>query len=234
MKKLLFIILLLSVFFGKAQVGIGIADPTKMLDINGELRIRVLPQGNTSQSLLITDVNGNMLKMSLPETSPSIGDVKDSYSTSDHDGWYLLDGRNISTLSASAQAAALSLNFNTTLPDFSGSYAKAAKNESLGAVGGNIFYTLIKENMPNFDLSGVTSANGNHAHTATDRTPFGTGPIWGHATDGTVNWYQTTTRTTSSNGNHSHTLSLNSNGSGQAFGLTPAFIAVNTFVYLGL
>ena len=172
--------------------------------------------------------------MPIPKASPSPGDIRDSYTTTDHDGWYLLNGRNISTLTATANAVAISLNFTSVLPDFSGYYAKAANNESLSAVGGNASYTLTKQNMPNFAISGSTVAGGSHSHTATDRTTHGGGPIWGHATDGTVNWFDYTTRTTSSNGAHTHTLSLNSNGSGQAFGLTPAFIAVNTFVYLGL
>lgn len=234
MKKIILGIFLLIGVTTKTQVGINTTTPTKMLDINGDMRIRILPQGNTSQSLLITDVNGNMLKMPIPKAPPSPGDIKDSYSTTDHDGWYLLNGRNISTLTATANAVAISLNFNTILPDFSGNYAKAAKNESLSVIGGNASYTLIKQNMPNFALSGSTSAGGSHSHTATDRTPQGTGPIWGHATDGNVDWYATTGRTTSSDGAHSHTLSINSNGSGQAFGLAPAFIAVNTFIYLGL
>ncbi|ANF49110.1 hypothetical protein A0O34_00420 [Chryseobacterium glaciei] len=234
MKKIVLVAFLASGVYAKTQVGIKTTSPTKILDINGDLRIRVLPQGSTSQSLLITDVNGNMLQMPIPEISHSPGDIKDSYATTDHDGWYLLNGRNISTLTATANAVAISLNFNTTLPDFSGYYAKAAKNESLSAAGGNASYTLTKQNMPNFAISGSTLGGGSHSHTATDRTPYGAGPIWGHATDGTVNWAQSTTRTTSSNGAHTHTLSLNSNGSGQAFGLTPAFLAVNTFVYLGL
>lgn len=45
-----------------SQVGIGTANPTKDLDINGELRIRNLPTNNQSTSVLTTDVDGNVTK----------------------------------------------------------------------------------------------------------------------------------------------------------------------------
>ncbi|WP_378103242.1 hypothetical protein [Chryseobacterium sp. sg2396] len=234
MKKILFIALLLSGLSVKSQVGINTDSPTKMLDVNGDLRIRMLPQGNNSQSLLITDSNGNMLKMDVPEMLPSKGDIKDTYYAGDHDGWYLLDGRNINSLPANAQATAVSLGFTSTLPDFAGKYAKATSGEALSSVGGNPSYNITKQNMPSFSFSGNTSAAGSHNHYANDRTPHGGGTIWGYTTGGTVNWWTYTIRTTSAAGAHSHTLSLNSNGSGQAIPLAPAFIAVNTFVYLGL
>ena len=44
-----------------SQVGIGTLNPTKSLDINGDLRIRLIPDSNES-SILNTDSNGNVGK----------------------------------------------------------------------------------------------------------------------------------------------------------------------------
>lgn len=45
-----------------SQVGINTTEPTKDLDINGELRIRNLPLNNAATSFLTTDGNGNISK----------------------------------------------------------------------------------------------------------------------------------------------------------------------------
>lgn len=59
--KIMFLILFFQV--ANSQVGINTTSPTKDLDINGELRIRNLPDANISNSnLLVADVNGNVGK----------------------------------------------------------------------------------------------------------------------------------------------------------------------------
>ncbi len=61
MKKLIFISTLFLYNLMFAQVGIGTVNPTKELDINGELRIRNLPnQDIATSSVLTTDTDGNI------------------------------------------------------------------------------------------------------------------------------------------------------------------------------
>jgi hypothetical protein len=67
MKKIicLYVLVLFNVSF--SQVGIGTTSPTKDLDVNGEMRVRTLPLQNLSNSsLLSTDINGNLGKISTP------------------------------------------------------------------------------------------------------------------------------------------------------------------------
>lgn len=55
---------LFSISLTSAQVGINTDHPTKTLDINGELRIRTIPNNSSPLNLLATDANGNITKTS--------------------------------------------------------------------------------------------------------------------------------------------------------------------------
>ncbi len=75
MKTTLFttsLVLAIVSFNLNGQVGIGIAIPTKDLDINGELRIRTLPTAATSDYLLTTDTNGNIRAASTDQLKADI------------------------------------------------------------------------------------------------------------------------------------------------------------------
>ncbi|GGE94865.1 Lectin C-type domain-containing protein [Chishuiella changwenlii] len=50
--------------FSFSQIGINTNDPTKTLDINGELRVRTLPQGDDIDYVLVADASGNIKKVS--------------------------------------------------------------------------------------------------------------------------------------------------------------------------
>ncbi|MFC3158122.1 hypothetical protein ACFOEQ_06030 [Chryseobacterium arachidis] len=142
------------------------------LDVNGELRIRILPSGNEGEQVIVSDQDGNILKTSLPKAIPSVGDIKDGYSSADHEGWYLLNGRALSAIPATAQTNAASLGFIGNLPDFSGKYTKMiAPVESINTVTGNTSYMMGKANMPNFSMTAVTAASGAHAHLIPDMRP---------------------------------------------------------------
>jgi hypothetical protein len=72
--------------------------------------------------------------MSFSGDLPKPGDIKSSVSTADHDGWYLLNGRNISALPVNAQAIAVNLGFTTALPDSGDRMIKGKNNaETLAA-----------------------------------------------------------------------------------------------------
>ncbi|GGF07244.1 hypothetical protein SAMN05443634_101115 [Chishuiella changwenlii] len=62
-KKYIFIPLAFSIFTS-AQVGINTEEPTKTLDINGELRVRTLPSGDVIDDILVSDIDGNVRKVS--------------------------------------------------------------------------------------------------------------------------------------------------------------------------
>ncbi|MEM8901446.1 MAG: tail fiber domain-containing protein [Bacteroidota bacterium] len=55
------------------NVGIGTNYPTQTLDVNGLTRIRLLPGGSTTDSLVTADENGNLRKMSLARVIGSGG-----------------------------------------------------------------------------------------------------------------------------------------------------------------
>ena len=62
--------------FSFGQIGINTNNPTKTLDVNGEARVRTLPQGNATDELLVADSNGNVRKV--PRSSLESGE---SYSS---------------------------------------------------------------------------------------------------------------------------------------------------------
>lgn len=50
--------------FNFGQIGINTENPTKTLDVNGEARVRTLPEGNVIDDILVADTNGNLRKVS--------------------------------------------------------------------------------------------------------------------------------------------------------------------------
>ncbi|WP_300688992.1 hypothetical protein [Chryseobacterium sp.] len=64
-RNLILLLTLLFVNMLHSQIGINTNAPTKTLDVNGETRIRVLPQADAinNSNLLISDPNGNVLKI---------------------------------------------------------------------------------------------------------------------------------------------------------------------------
>lgn len=68
MQKLIFTLLPVLAL---SQVGINTTLPTKTLDVNGEMRIREIPAGDSSDMILVVDQEGNIRKMPLPQSSPS-------------------------------------------------------------------------------------------------------------------------------------------------------------------
>lgn len=241
MKKIYILIILCNIHFLQAQnVGINTTAPTKMLDVNGELRIRTLPTGTGLNNLVVADAAGNILKRTISVNTANVGDIKDSYSNADHDGWYLLNGRSLASLSATAQANANTLGFNAVLPDFAGAYTKTAgATETVNIQGGSPTIGILKANLPQYNLNAVTNNPGNHQHTNDDEfTTYGSlaaGPTVGAYDGGGYNWYLSVIHTlnTAAAGNHSHTFTLSSNGSNQPINLSPAYIALKSFVYLG-
>jgi hypothetical protein len=97
--------------------------------------------------------------------SSTFGDTKFNYQTTDHGGWYVLNGRSVSTLSATAQAASISLGWGSFIPDTQGKFPLAASSSIItGTNGGS--NTIARANLPNFTLSGNTgNESASHTHT---------------------------------------------------------------------
>lgn len=241
MKKIyiLYILLFNSLFLQAQNIGINTPDPTKTLDVNGDLRIRTVATGTGTDKLIVADAVGNILKQTVSVRTPNIGDIKDSYATADHDGWYLLNGRSISSLSTMAQTNAENLGFSAGLPNFTGSYTKTAgATEPLNIFSGSSTVSISKANLPNYNMSAVTNNPGDHQHSYEDT--YTTANVYyadaaGAHSGGAWSYYiyMDHGSNTEAAGNHMHTFALNSNGGNQAMNLSPGYIALKTFVYLG-
>lgn len=97
-----------------------------------------------------------------------IGDVKSGMQAADHNGWTILDGRPLSDLSTTQQAAAAGLGITGNLPDAAGFFL-VQNGTSLGSVSGSNTRTLAQNQLPNVTLEGATDAAGGHSHTYTMR-----------------------------------------------------------------
>ncbi|GAB0156021.1 hypothetical protein CHRYSEOSP005_12830 [Chryseobacterium sp. Alg-005] len=170
--------------------------------------------------------------MSINNDLPRTGDIKSSVINADHDGWYILNGRSISTLSATAQANAASIGLGTNLPNSSDRMIKGKNtSESFAATGGVNSYSISQTNLPNLTFTGNTSSNGAHTHTYTNRGAnywnYNAGALTSTRT------ISTETRTTQAAGDHSHTFSVSSGGSNAPISQYPKHMVVQYFIYLG-
>lgn len=170
--------------------------------------------------------------MSINTDIPKIGDIKSSMVNADHEGWYLMNGRNTSTLPASAQANAATIGLAATIPNTADRILKGKNtSEAFAATGGANSYTLSQTNLPNLTFTGNTSTDGAHVHTYTNRGVnywnFNAGSL---SATRTIN---TETRTTGTAGNHSHTFSVASGGTSAPIAQYPKHMVVQYFIYLG-
>jgi hypothetical protein len=162
-------------------------------------------------------------------TNITIGDAKSGFQTADHNGWVLMNGRAITTLTTTQQAALLTLPAALSL---GGNLVNAAGRvfvqATIGALVGNNL--LVLTNLPNVSLT--TAAGGNHTHqylAANGSPSLGVGG--GSRLAGEISINQNT-GTTTGTGAHTHTTALN--GGVPQTSYTPAGVGVNHFIYLGL
>lgn len=256
MKNLHHLLFLFSTF-SIAQVGIGInsPNPNSLLELNSSDQGLILPRLNLvatgDESPLSSHVEGmivyntstsndvseglyyndgsNWVKMTTD--SPRIGDLKNGFQSSDHNGWYLLDGRGVVTLPPSAQTNATNLGL-VNLPNSTDRFLKTTTGaETLGSTGGTTVVTLTQANLPNITFTGNTSSNGSHTHTYVDNnTTTGTA---GSGSNNPIASTNSINTNTSASGSHSHTISVPSGGSGTQINFTPSFLITNVFIYLG-
>ncbi|KXH79095.1 hypothetical protein [Chryseobacterium kwangjuense] len=263
MKRIHTIITLAITLFGgnilNGQVGINTSDPNQqsLLELystnTGFLPPRLALVSITSAAPLSQHVKGMMVYnitnngaiseglyvsngtewLCLSTAGIPVGHVKYGVQTSDHNGWYLLNGRAVSSLPSSAQSNAVSIGFATNIPDANNKYLKAKTGaEVLGASGGNTTFSLVQANLPSMTFNGTALTAGSHTHTYTDRgdTTYNAGTNGGvnNQADNTSGTY-----TTGSAGSHTHTFSVGTGGTNTPVSINPKNIALNIFVYLG-
>ncbi len=172
-----------------------------------------------------------------------LGDIKHSVQTSDHQGWFLLNGRTKTSLPSVAQYNATAVGLGVNLPDASDKFIKTNNGaESQGTTAGNNTITITQANLPNIAYSATTSTDGSHSHSYTD--------VWndiktlGLATN-VLPLVPLVTETvgsdtapsnlfaSASGGDHSHTVNVPSGGSGVSIDAKPKHIVTNVFIYLG-
>lgn len=263
MKKILIFNLFIVAFIVKAQIAIGTTTPNAqaLLEVSssdkGLLMSHVELEATNSFSPLSAHTAGMMVYNTATNgTYPNnvfpglyyndgftwvrvegfgtnIGEIKNSVETTDHNGWYLLNGRLVSSLPTVASTNAATLGLGSNLPNSSNRILKGKSGaETFAQLGGNTSFTILRTNLPDITYTGNTGSAGAHTHSYTDRGSS----VWhGSTGSGVVGLTNVngSNRTTGDAGNHSHTVTVASGGSGTAVNLTPNFLVVQTFIYLG-
>ncbi|MGX7668166.1 hypothetical protein [Flavobacterium pedocola] len=173
-----------------------------------------------------------------------VGDIKHSLEASDHKGWYLLNGRAVTSLPSVAQYNAGAVGISSNLPNMSDKFIKTKSGaETITATAGNNSIVLTQANLPNINYTPTTANAGNHNHKYTDayNGPKTLGlatnilplvPLF-NETVGTNDATPANLYNTASAGSHSHTVTVPSGGSNTPINATPKHIVTNVFVYLG-
>ena len=218
------------------NIGVNTNIPTEKLDINGGMRVRTLFKGNvitTGDGVLSFDTG----------LINHYGDIQYSYLPADHEGWYLLNGRALGTLPTSVQSRATALGIAGNLPNAAGRYIKQG---TPGTLSGAASVVLSQANLPNFVFSGnTTTLSHNHPLVSpgtaqvrgTDilQTVNGNANSWqlaGGAIPGSI--LSEGTYTSTASGAHNHTVTIPTGGTGTAIALTPDYVQLNYFIYLGI
>ncbi len=188
-------------------------------------------------------INSGVSWERLEPNTTQLGEVKHSFATADHDGWYLLNGRAKITLSTTAQTAATSVGYGANIPNATDRFLKTKDNSELVATqGGANTFTVSQAQLPNIDFSGTALSDGGHTHQVDSYQGNQNVGLLSTSilTVSTIHKVAendnttTTNRTTDPTAAHSHTVSLNSGGTGAAVTRVPAYLSTNVFVYLGL
>ncbi len=274
MKIKLYCTLLLAInFTGFAQTGIGTVTPHEdaVLDLSASSRALILPRvadvaaiTNPVNGMVIFSTQTNTVKIYQNNTWKNLhisnaiaGDIKMGVQPADHDGWILLDGRAVSSLTANQQLRAQSLGFTANLPDATNKMLLGAGTSyALNSTGGSAL--INQDHLPVVNLAAGKSISytpsgsvsiasaGSHSHGTIAEKGGGvtsSGDDWAVSNnDGPGTTYGQFS--TASAGSHSHPATFT--GSAATLNLPalplntatqqpymPPYIAFNTYIYLG-
>ncbi|WP_294304255.1 hypothetical protein [uncultured Chryseobacterium sp.] len=179
----------------------------------------------------------------------SAGDVKNSLLNVDHAGWYILDGRAVSTLPDGAKSTAQLLGFSANIPDAKDRVLKTKANgEVPGTTGGDNYLWISQLNLPNISLSGPIQGIAQTAGSHTHGSPDGGFLLGGTMVNNGAGGYQPDPNatawggigmlsSTAAAGAHIHTVTgtatIPTGGIGKSMDNRSAYMVVNTFIYLG-
>lgn len=177
-------------------------------------------------------------------TGRKIGDIKHIAANKvDHEGWVLLDGRLISSLSLIQQTNAAALGFVSYLPNITDTYIKTTNGSGTGNISSGNTFRLTQDQLPNVIFTGTAASAGSHSHTYSDTyTPL---ESLGLATNvlalvpllnivvAAPDNLAITTGSTANDGIHTHTLSIPSGGNDATITQKPQYLSVNTYIFLG-
>lgn len=178
-------------------------------------------------------------------TGRKIGDIKQiAAAKADHDGWILMDGRSISSLTSIQQINATALGFVGTIPNVTDTYMKATNGVGTGNISSGNTFTLTQAQLPNVNFTGTTSSAGAHTHTYSDTNTqsetlglatniIALLPILNIVVAAPDN-LSVFSGTTATDGAHTHSLSIPSGGSDVAITQKPNYLSVNTYIFLGI
>lgn len=182
----------------------------------------------------------------LKKLKMTLGDIKTGLQQFDHGDWIKLNGRLTSSLQLMHMRRAKSLGFGVNIPNANGSVL-IQNGTTLGSTTGSNLTTIEQHNLPNVQLGGSTSSEGDHTHGSNTaghgfvaRNPGGSAcTIKADSVDdstGEPNLLAGPRELViSSGGIHSHSLTIALNGgvTTTPIDMTPQSLSVNTFVYLG-
>lgn len=161
-------------------------------------------------------------KLNKTTTIISQGDIVQSFRPADFAGWYLMDGRAVSTLPTNARTAAIALGFTTSLPDARNRVLKnKSTTESLATTGGTASWVISQANLPNITLTGTATGTlasaGAHGHVTSGT--LAAGGAHTHTVSGTL----------AAGGAHTHAVSGNLNSAGaHSHSLTSVWVMPGT------
>ena len=139
---------------------------------------------------------------------PTVGDIKYGLQTTDHGGWYIFDGRPVSSLQSVTARSNAALLFGATnnIPDLRGKLLRAATapGDNLNESGTDSL-TITTDNLPTNQFIGSTDLKGAHTHTVNT-----TGSAAG----------ATATGTTGPESSHSHSISVTTNEGGHSHAIS--------------
>ncbi|GGE97781.1 hypothetical protein SAMN05443634_106181 [Chishuiella changwenlii] len=163
---------------------------------------------------------------------PRIGDIKANVAATEHNGWYLLNGRAVSTLPTNARLNAINIGIITNLPDSTDRILKGiAATEVFAITGGNSNIVLTQANLPNITYSGSVNSVLDHTHNFTSYA----NSTWNHNNGSALALRNlaTETRTTNPAGAHSHTVTIPTGGTATPIVNYPRNLTTQYFIYLG-